>query len=92
MGASPVYHMVTSAKVNDIVAAKAMPVEEGATYVFDPGYYDYAWRAKRDDACCRIVTRFKSNTPLNAAKSRLGEAGTGVLSGRIGFLPGRLGL
>jgi hypothetical protein len=86
----PIYHIVTNAKVNDIVAAKAMPIEEGATYVFDLGYYDYAWWAKLDAAGCRIVTRFRSNTPLNAAKSMLVEAGTGVLSDRIGFLPGRL--
>ena len=30
------------ANVNDITAAKAMPIEPGATYVFDLGYYDYA--------------------------------------------------
>jgi hypothetical protein len=33
--ARPVYHAVTPANVNDITAAKAMPVEAGATYVFD---------------------------------------------------------
>lgn len=47
--------MVTNAKVNDIVAAKAMPIEEGATYVFDLGYYNYAWWAKLDAAGCRIT-------------------------------------
>ncbi len=41
-----------------------MPIEAGATYVFDLGYYDYAWWAKLDAAGCRIVTRFKSNTRL----------------------------
>src|SRR5271166_361979 len=40
--ACPVYMAVTVAKVNDITAAKDMPVEAGATYVFDLGYYDYA--------------------------------------------------
>ena len=39
-------------------------VEAGATYVFDLGYYDYGWWAKLDDAACRLVTRLKSNTPL----------------------------
>ena len=28
--------------------AKAMPIEPGATYVFDLGYYDYDWWAKLD--------------------------------------------
>ena len=60
----PIYHMVTNAKVNDIMAAKQMPIEEGAAYVFDLGYYDYGWWAKLDQAYCRIVTRFKANTPL----------------------------
>ena len=42
-----------------------MPIEAGATYVFDLGYYDYGWWAALDDADCRIVTRFKKNTPLH---------------------------
>jgi len=85
----PVYHMVTAANVNDITAAKEMPIEAGATYVFDLGYYDYAWWAALDAADCRIVTRFKSNTPLEGAKSSPVAPGTGILSDRIGFLPGR---
>ena len=40
---SPVYHTITAANVNDITAAKAMPVEAGATYVFDLGYYDFGF-------------------------------------------------
>lgn len=31
----PLYFEVTTAKVNDITPAKAMPIEAGATYVFD---------------------------------------------------------
>ncbi len=85
----PIYHMVTNAKVNDIVAAKTMPIEAGATYVFDLGYYDYGWWAMLDEACCRIVTRFKSNTPLREAKEQPLLPGSGVLSDRIGFLPAR---
>src|SRR5437764_2828337 len=42
-----------------------MPIETGATYVFDLGYYDYGWWAKLDAAGCRIVTRLKSNTKLS---------------------------
>jgi DDE family transposase/uncharacterized protein DUF4372 len=85
----PIYHMVTEATVNDIVAAKMMPIEAGATYVFDLGYYDYAWWARLDEADCRIVTRFKKNTPLEAIQCMPVEPGTGVLSDRIGFLPSR---
>ncbi len=85
----PVYHAVTAANVSDITAAKQMPIEPGATYVFDLGYYDYAWWAKLHEADCRIVTRFKTNTPLHGARAMPLEPGSGVLSDRIGFLPGR---
>jgi len=85
----PIYHMITEATVNDITAAKAMPIEAGATYVFDLGYYDYGWWAALDDADCRIVTRFKKNTPLHSVKSMPVEPATGILSDSIGFLPGR---
>ncbi len=60
----PLYVEVTTARVNDITVAKAMPIEPGATYVFDLGYYDYGWWAKLNDAGCRIVSRLKANTPL----------------------------
>ena len=85
----PIYHAVTAANVNDIVAAKQMPIEAAATYVFDLGYYDYAWWAKLDQAGCRIVTRFKTNTPLRQARDMPLEPGSSVRSDRIGFLPGR---
>jgi hypothetical protein len=85
----PVYHAISAANVNDIVAAKAMPIEPGATYVFDLGYYDYTWWAELDRACCRIVTRFKTNTPLGQARDMPLQPGSSVLSDRIGFLPGR---
>jgi Transposase DDE domain len=39
----PVYHAVTPAKVNDITAAKDLPIDKDATSVFDLGYYDFAW-------------------------------------------------
>lgn len=87
--ACSVYHAISAANVNDIVAAKTMPIEPGATYVFDLGYYDYAWWAELDRACCRIVTRFKTNTPLGQARDMPLQPGSSVLSDRIGFLPGR---
>ena len=65
----PIYVGVSAADVNDITAAKEMPIEPGATYVFDLGYYDYAWWARLDEAGCRIVTRLKTNTPLRAREA-----------------------
>jgi len=64
-------------------------VEPGATYVFDLGYYDYAWWAKLDVAQCRIVTRLKSNTPLTTAVELPVPAQGPILSDRIGHLPWR---
>src|SRR5213080_1880753 len=86
----PLYLMVTAANINDITVAKEMPIEPGATYVFDLGYYDYGWWARLDAAGCRIVTRLKSNTPLNAVKEDRIPKHTNILSDRIGYLPARL--
>ncbi|HEX9904937.1 MAG TPA: IS4 family transposase [Propylenella sp.] len=85
----PIYAAVSAAKVNDITAAQQMPIEPGATYVFDLGYYDYGWWAKLDGAQCRIVTRFKSNTPLELVEELPVAEGGDILSDRIGFLPAR---
>jgi hypothetical protein len=86
----PLYLMVTPSNVNDITAAKEMPIEAGATYVFDLGYYDYGWWAELDQADCRIVTRLKSNTPFTVVEDRPVSPGSSVLSDRIGYLPKRL--
>jgi IS4 transposase len=86
----PIYAAVTSAKVNDITAAKAMPIKPRATYVFDLGYYDYNWWAKLDSAGCRIVTRLKVNTRLSVVAERDVAQGSNILSDRIGHLPQRM--
>jgi hypothetical protein len=87
----PLYLMVTASNVNDIVAAKEMPIEAEATYVFDLGYYDYGWWARLDEAGCRIVTRLKANTPFAVVEERPVPAGSSsILSDRTGYLPTRL--
>jgi hypothetical protein len=86
----PLYLMVTAANVNDITAAQQMPIEVGATYVFDLGYYDYGWWAKLHCAGCRIVTRLKGNTPFAMVEDRPVPAGSSILSDRTGHLPSRL--
>ena len=69
-----------------------MPIEAGATYVFDLGYYDYGWWA----AFCtrpaaRIVTRFKTHTPLTVEEERAvppaAPDGGVLLSDRFGSKP-----
>src|SRR5712672_2415464 len=86
----PLYLMVTPSNVNDITAAKEMPIEAGATYVFDLGYYDYGWWATLDQAGCRIVTRLKSNTPFTVVDDLPVPPGSSILSDRTGYLPNRL--
>jgi hypothetical protein len=86
----PLYLEVTPAKVNDITAAQAMPIEPGATYVFDLGYYHYAWWADLDAAGCRLVTRLKKNTPLAVTAKLALPPGSTLLYDRIGHLPERL--
>ena len=85
----PIYAAVTPAKVTDITAAHDMPIEPGATYVFDLGYYDYGWWARMDQAGCRIVTRFKANTPLTLVAENPVPKGGAILSDRVGHLPAR---
>jgi IS4 transposase len=80
---------MTPANVNDITVAQTMPITPGATYVFDLGYYDFAWWAELDAAGCRIVTRFKSNTPLEIVAERPVASDGAILSDRVGYLPTR---
>jgi Transposase DDE domain/Domain of unknown function (DUF4372) len=86
----PVYYAVTAANVNDVTAAKAMPIEAGATYVYDLGYYDYRWWAWLDDLGCRFVTRLKKNTPFAVVHENSVPQDSNILSDRIGHLPARL--
>lgn len=59
---TPVHFAVTAQRSNDIVAARSMPIEAGATYVFDLGYYDFSWWAGLATKGCRFVTRLKKHT------------------------------
>ena len=85
----PIYAAVSPANVNDISAAKEMPIEAGATYVFDLGYYDYGWWNKMHEAGCRIVTRLKTNTKLTLAREKHLPPGGPILADRFGTLPKR---
>src|SRR4051812_12312361 len=86
----PMYFSITPMRVSDVVEAKKISIEPGATYVFDLGYYDFTWWATLDEAGCRFVSRFKRNTPLTAITELPVPAGGVILSDRIGFLPERM--
>jgi hypothetical protein len=85
----PIYAAFSTARVNDITAAKQMPIVAGATYVFDLGYYDYAWWRKMHDAGCRIVTRLRKSSHLTITRERLIAPGGPILADRFGTLPAR---
>jgi hypothetical protein len=88
--ALPVHFLVTSRRVNDITPAKAMPIEPGATYVFDLGYYDFSWWSALDAQGCRFVTRLKTHTRPTLIQERRVEAGGSVIADRVIRLTNRL--
>ena len=86
----PIYAAVSTANVNDITAAQTMPIEPGATYVFDLGYYDYAWWAKLDARA--MPDRHPASNPTRrwrVIKELPAPADGPILSDRIGHLPAR---
>lgn len=87
----PVFFELTRARINDITAAKCLlPIEPGATYVFDLGYYDFAWWARLAAAGCIFVTRLKTNTTLRDTEAHAVTPGGSVLADQTGYLPERL--
>jgi IS4 transposase len=87
----PVFFQVTSGNTNDITVAKAaVPIESGATYVFDLGYYDFKFWADLHQAGCTLVTRLKRNTSVTEIERRPPPPGTNILSDRTVNLPKRL--
>ena len=85
----PTFFEITPARINDITVAKAMPIEAGATYVFDKGYYDFAFWAALDARGCRFVTRRKINTPRAVIATRP-PSDPAIQADVVGRLPGRL--
>lgn len=66
----PVRFAVTSPKVPDLAEARTLPLEPGATYVFDKGYADYAWWQDIVDAGAVFVTRLKDNAYRRDVRER----------------------
>ena len=85
----PTWFAVTGERVNDITAAKAMPIEAGVTYVFDKGYYDFSFWADLHEKGCRFVTRLKTNSPTRQVRERK-PAGDNILFDRTARLSERL--
>jgi IS4 transposase len=61
---------VTPSTINDVQIGKAVPIESGATYVYDKAYCDYAWWARLHEGGAVFVTRKKSNARYRAVRWR----------------------
>jgi putative transposase len=77
----PVWFELTSAKIDDVVAGRAVPLEKGATYVFDKGYTDYGWWSELIAAEAFFVTRRKRNAHRREVSERP-AVGEGILFDR----------
>jgi putative transposase len=61
---------MSAANLNDLEHGQSLPIEAGATYVFDKGYYDYNWWHRIDQQGAHFVTRFKHNAAVNVVQDR----------------------
>jgi IS4 transposase len=52
---------ITPATVNDVEVGQTVPIEAGASYVFDKAYCNYAWWTRLHEAGAYFVTRQKRN-------------------------------
>lgn len=67
---SPAYFTITDPNVNDITEGKKIPIKKGGVYIFDKGYYDYAWWNQIDKKGSRFVTRLKKDAPFKVTEKR----------------------
>lgn len=81
--AVPVHFAVSPARENDMVKAGEMPIEAGATYVFDLGYCSFSWWARLHNAGCRFVTRLRKNSPVHLVEERPVVSGGKIVADRI---------
>lgn len=70
----PVHQSITAANVNDVDEGRKLPIERGATYVFDKGYCDYGWWSRIDGEGAWFVTRLKKNAAVRILRSRAIDA------------------
>jgi len=78
----PTFFSITHAKKHDKKAAEKMPLLDGATYVFDRAYNDYAWFHEMTQRKIHFVGRMKSNAKFQVAKE-LAVSGDGVLEDQL---------
>lgn len=65
----PIQADITPANVNDVEMGREIPLESGATYVFDKGYCDYNWWYKIHKQKAFFVTRLKKNAGVECVEN-----------------------
>ena len=88
--AVPIHFAVSPARENDMVHAEQVPLEAGATYVFDLGYYSFLWWHRLDASGCRFVTRLRKNSPTRVIEERAVPKGGNIVVDRVVRVRGRL--
>lgn len=78
----PTFFSITSASKHDKKAAEKMPLLNGATYVFDRAYNDYAWFYNLTNRDIKFVGRMKSNAKFEVVET-LAPSGEGVLKDQL---------
>jgi hypothetical protein len=66
---TPVIQEMTAANVNDVTQAAGLPLQRGATYVFDKGYCDYHWWASFNEHEAFFITRLKRNARIECLEA-----------------------
>ncbi len=66
----PRHLAITPSTVNDVTPAQQVPIEAGATYVFDKAYCSYAWWIRLHDAGACFITRQKINARFRVTRWR----------------------
>ncbi|HID37720.1 MAG TPA: IS4 family transposase [Ghiorsea sp.] len=78
----PTFFSITAASKDDKKAAENMPLLDGATYVFDRAYNDYAWYHAMSQRGIHFVGRMKSNAQFEVVE-KLEPMGEGVLKDEV---------
>lgn len=68
---SPTYFSFSAANVNDITESKKWGYEQGITYVFDKGYFDYNWWWSLHQSGAFFVTRLKKNSSIKVVSNQM---------------------
>lgn len=61
---------ITAATVNDVEIGQQVPIEAGATYIYDKAYCHYGWWTRLHEAAANFVTRQKKNARYRASRWR----------------------